>query len=160
MTVDARRRSPLDGREIELERIGAREVAFLLQTSLRSRRPETLGLPREPDTWAALGEGEALWLGPDEWLLIGGAPPTRADSIVDVSANRAIFDLEGGTRLALLEQGCSLDLHPSRWRGGMCAQTLLGGVPVILQERDGATRVLVRPSFANHLVGWLASLTT
>ena len=160
MTFDAARRSTFDGREAELERIGAREVAFLAQTSIRSRTPETLGLPREPNTWTALGEGEALWLGPDEWLLIGGTPPMSADPIVDVSANRAILDLEGETRHALLGQGCSLDLHPSRWRGGMCAQTLLGGVPVILQERDGATRVLVRPSFANHLVGWLASLTT
>jgi sarcosine oxidase subunit gamma len=37
----------------------------------------------------------------------------------------------------------------------MCAQTLLARVPVILQERDLATRVFVRPSFAGYLVDWL-----
>jgi sarcosine oxidase, subunit gamma len=159
VTVDARRGSPLDGRDADLERIGAREVPFLGQFSIRSRTPEALGLPREPNTWTPLGEGDALWLGPDEWLLIDTAPPEEADSIVDVSSNRATFELQGGARRELLEQGCSLDLHPSRWREGMCAQTLLAGVPVVLQERSGATRIFVRASFANHLLGWLASST-
>jgi sarcosine oxidase subunit gamma len=75
--------------------------------------------------------------------------------VVDVSAYRAVVELAGEDRFDLLAQGCGLDLHPRSWRDGRCAQTLLGRVPVLLQERDDATRVFVRTSFANHLAGWL-----
>jgi sarcosine oxidase subunit gamma len=106
--------------------------------------------------------GDALWLGPDEWLVVGegGAAFEGADAIVDVSAARAVLELAGDARMDLLEQVCTLDLHPSRWRAGMCTQTLLAHVPVILQERKGDTRIYVRPSFANHLVDQLLALTT
>jgi sarcosine oxidase gamma subunit len=39
----------------------------------------------------------------------------------------------------------------------MCAQTLLGRVPVVLQELELATRVLVRPSYADALLDLLVA---
>ena len=67
-------------------------------------------------------------------------------SILDVSANRIVFELIDG--LEALSSGCGLDLHPTRWRPGMCAQTLFGQAQVILHQRDErTTRVFVRPSF-------------
>jgi sarcosine oxidase subunit gamma len=163
VTVDFAR-SPLEHRTGDLERIGARELAFLAQVSVRTRSPDdALGLPSEPNTWTTLGEREALWLGPDEWLIVGTPAAAEAiavevagaDSVVVVSANRAALDLADDARFSLLEQGCSLDLHARSWREGTCAQTLLAHVPVILQERGDATRVFVRPSFAGYLVDWL-----
>ena len=72
-------------------------------------------------------------------------------SVVDVSANRIVFELVDG--LEALSSGCGLDLHPSRWTPGMCAQTLFGGAQVILQRLDErTTRVFVRPSFADYFV--------
>jgi sarcosine oxidase subunit gamma len=73
---------------------------------------------------------------------------------VDVSANRAVFDVIGRDRGDLLAKGCGLDMHPRSWRAGLCAQTLLARVPVIVQERADATRVFVRPSFAGYLLAW------
>jgi sarcosine oxidase subunit gamma len=112
------------------------------------------------------GPRAALWLGPDEWLVVG--LPGSADSmvaefeaalagthhaVVDVSANRATIDLRGGDRHALLSSGCSLDLDPlGGWVPAVCAQTLFARAPVILQELDGATRLFVRPSFAGYVV--------
>jgi sarcosine oxidase, subunit gamma len=164
--------SPLAGIQAELTAAGAREVAFLAQVSLRAgaaaaaRLP--FALPREPNTWARGDGREVLWLGPDEWLLVappGQAPALVAEldaaldglhrSVVDVSAYRTVVELAGDGRLDLLAQGCGLDLHPRSWRDGHCAQTLLDRVPVLLQERDQATRVFVRTSFATHLAGWL-----
>jgi sarcosine oxidase subunit gamma len=166
-------RPPLAGRAEGLAAAGAREVAFLAQVNLRvhaelaSRVP--VALPLVPNTWGAAGGREALWLGPDEWLVVGapgGAAALVAEleaalgglhrSVVDVSANQAVVELAGGARLDLLAQGCGLDLHPRAWRAGDCAQTLLAQVPVLLQERGDATRIFVRPSFAGHLVDWLA----
>lgn len=142
-------------------------------------------LPLEPNTWfggpqarlkdtrsPGTGLWEWLWLGPDEWLgvcpmdwisevvqevmqFLEGALDGWHRSIIDVSAGRAVIELGGDGRHELLSHGCGLDLHPRSWRAGLCAQTLLARVPVILQERDGATRVFVRPSFAEWLRGWL-----
>jgi sarcosine oxidase, subunit gamma len=170
--VDAFARSPLADRAEDLAAVGAVEVGFLAQVDLRAdpalapRIP--LALPPAPNTWRLTGGREALWLGPDEWLVVGepGSAPAILEeleraldglhhSVVDVSANRAVVELAGDSRIDLLTQGCGLDLHPRSWRDGMCAQTLLARVPVLLQEREHATRVFVRPSFAGHLVDWL-----
>jgi sarcosine oxidase, subunit gamma len=170
--ADAPARSPLHGRARELAAIGAAEVAFLAQVDLRAdpalapRLP--FALPLDPNTWTAGSGREALWLGPDQWLVVGApgsAPAIAAElgralqgehhSVVDTSANRTVVELAGDGRLDLLAQGCAIDLHRRAWQPGRCAQTLLARVPVLLQERQGATRVFVRASFATHLAGWL-----
>jgi sarcosine oxidase, subunit gamma len=120
--------------------------------------------PPAPDTATTWGGRDVLWLGPDEWLVVGepdDADAIRRDleetvsgqhhSVLDVSSNRIVFDLVDA--LEILSTGCSLDLHPSRWRPGRCAQTLFGQAQVILHQRDErTTRVFVRPSFAGYVV--------
>jgi sarcosine oxidase subunit gamma len=181
VTADALARSPLAGREDDLAVVGAAEVPFLAQVAVRidvrgALGPHPLagepgGPPTAPNTWSAVGDREWLWLGPDEWLVLGPAGSAagivdeleerlagRHHSVVDVSANRAALELSEADRLELLAQGCGLDLHPRSWTPGRCAQTLLAGVPVLLQERDRATRIFVRPSFAGWLVDWLLAV--
>lgn len=148
------------------------EVPFLAQVGLRLDGPPPAGLavPQAANTVRTEGDRSALWLGPDEWLITG--PPGAAAAIieeldaglggrhhacVDLSANRAVLDLGGPRALEVLERGCSLDLHPSRWTAGMCAQTNLARAQVILEQRPEATRIFVRPSFADYLVDWLTS---
>jgi sarcosine oxidase subunit gamma len=120
--------------------------------------------PPEPNTVTTWSGRDVLWLGPDGWLVVGdqgtegaierelqSALAGRHHSIVDVSANRSVFDLSDG--LELLSSGCGLDLHPSHWRPGMCAQTLFGGAQVILHQLDErTTRIFVRPSFTGYVV--------
>ncbi|HEX9343574.1 MAG TPA: sarcosine oxidase subunit gamma family protein, partial [Actinomycetota bacterium] len=139
-------------------------------TPAKGRPAPPLELPLQPNSWGRIGILEALWLGPDEWLVTGGqgnagkmvilldaAFDGRPHSIVDVSANRVATDLTGADRLDLLATGCPLDLHPRVWSEGACAQTLLARVPVLLQERASTTRLFVRPSFAAWLADWLAA---
>lgn len=177
MTVEFKARDALAARADELAevttRTGGRVVVehlpFLAQVSLRldaslaERVP--FPLPLEPNTVWEEGPRAALWLGPDEWLVLGPArtaPEIVAElgraldgehsSIVDVSANRVAIELVGPDRFALLASGCSLDLHPRSWRAGMCAQTIFAKTQVTLHERAATTRMLVRPSFAGYLV--------
>ena len=112
---------------------------------------------------------DVLWLGPDEWLV--AAEPDAAStiareledalrghhhSLLDVGANRIVFELVDG--LEALSSGCGLDLDPSRWRPGMCAQTLFGQAQVILHQRDErTTRVFVRPSFERYVIDRLTA---
>jgi sarcosine oxidase subunit gamma len=179
--VDATVRSPLDPRLQDLAAVAAasdgavvlEHVPFLAQVDLRLD-PSDAGLapyplPVEPNTAWEEGPRAALWLGPDEWLVLGppGAGPDIVAellgalggthrSIVDVSASRVALELSGPDAKELLSKGCSIDLEPrGGWTTGSCAQTLLARVPVILHERPETTGVLVRPSFAEYLVDWL-----
>lgn len=163
--ADPARRSPLALRTADLARLGeltggavaAVEVPFLTQVDVRASDPSASGLPSAPNTWAPLEGSEALWLGPDEWLVVGDGVPPGAASVVDVSANRAVVDLAGPGVREFLSKGCSLDLHPDHWADGACAQTMLAKAPVILQQRGDLTRVFVRPSFADYMVEWFLS---
>jgi sarcosine oxidase subunit gamma len=176
--MDELARSPLVHREADLERIAratnggliAVEVPFLAQIDLRVEEAvagdAALLVPFAPNTVLRHELRAALWLGPDEWLVTGPAG-SQADliaeletalgdadrSIVDVSASRAVLDLSGQLVRDVLATGCPIDLHPSVWHPGRCAQTLFDRTPVLLEHLAGeTTRVYVRPSFADDLL--------
>ena len=79
---------------------------------------------------------------------------------VDVSAQRTELRLAGPLVRELLALGCALDLHPSVFPPGTCAQTTVGQVGVVLIATDDAFHILVRPSFAGHLAAWLLDAAT
>ena len=152
------------GGRITIEQVSLlAQVALRLDPALAGRVPYPL--PLEPNTAWETDARAALRLGPDEWLVLG-PHDTAADivdeldssldgehrSVIDVSANRVVIELGGARRFELLAGGCSLDLHPRSWRAGMCAQTLFARTQLILHERAGTTRLLVRPSFADYLI--------
>jgi sarcosine oxidase, subunit gamma len=141
----------------------------LAQIGLRAA-PDLVPFTTPPENAATYWDDcDVLWLGPDEWLIVAEpetAPAIAREledalvghhhSILDVSANRIVFELVDG--LEALSSGCGLDLHPSHWTPGMCAQTLFGGAQVILQQRDKrTTRVFVRPSFTGYVTDLFAT---
>lgn len=163
--------------------ISMREVRFLAQLDLRldpaGPAAEAVGkelglaLPTEGGTSAHSGDLRVLRLGPDEWLVLGppgaeaglaallrSAAGTEPSSVVDVSAQRTTLLLGGSAIRDLLALGCALDLHPRSFGAGSCAPTTLAHAPVVLvglepDEAGPALWVLVRASFASHLVEWL-----
>ncbi len=180
-----RRHGPLEQLADSIERaavdgprgVTLRELPFPAQVNLRAD-PSNGGLAdalgfqllTEPNTVAGDADRAALWLGPDEWLVVAPEGTERAveralraaiadahGSVVDVSANRALLELEGPMAREVLMKGCSLDLHPRRFGPGQCAQTALARAQVILwQTTDGPCyRILVRCSFAPYLAAWL-----
>ncbi|WP_042372470.1 sarcosine oxidase subunit gamma [Streptacidiphilus neutrinimicus] len=161
-----------------------REIPFLAQLNLRldpagpaaARAAEALGapLPTLAGSVVATADLRVLWLGPDEWLVVGadGAAPTiehalrralgdEPGSVVDVSANRTTLELSGPSARSVLEQGCSLDLHPRAFGPGRCAQTTVAKVQLVLDQIDAepSYRLLVRGSFAQYLADWLLDAT-
>lgn len=125
-----------------------------------------LDLPTTANTVSVSGDRAALWLSPDEWLVM--VPfATRAQtiddlkralagkhvSITDVSANRTILELSGSKAREVLAKGCGLDLHPRAFKAGQCAQTVVARSQAVIWQVDETPtyRVLVRPSFAAYL---------
>ena len=135
-----------------------------------------LELPQRPKTSASVSGRHALWLGPDEWLLVGRpgceqelegrvrqAAGEEPVSVVDVSAQRTTLLVSGPRAHDLLAHGCSLDLHPRAFGPGRCAQTTLGRTQVVLVARDEPRAgfwVLVRSTFAGYLADWLLDAAT
>jgi sarcosine oxidase subunit gamma len=133
-----------------------RELELPAQVGVRGE-PQP-GFPVEPNTTAEVDGKTVLWLGPDEWLVLGAieADFPAAGAAVDVSAARTAFELAGDDAPEVLAQGCSVDLDPAVFTPGRCAQTLLARAQVILHRPDETTfRILVRPSFADYLRAWL-----
>jgi len=127
------------------------EPALDAQVSVRGE-PQP-GFPVEPNTTAEVGGRTVLWLGPDEWLVLGGREEhyTEAAAVVDVSANRVVLELSGEGAAEVLATGCSVEVEP-----GDCAQTLVARTQVILFRRETECWwLLVRPSFAPYLRAWL-----
>ncbi|MFJ2154774.1 sarcosine oxidase subunit gamma [Streptomyces sp. NPDC087856] len=185
------RRSPLAGAADRLAAVtrasgGAvrlAELPFLAQVNVRLDAKGAaadavglalgLSLPLEPNTVVRAGELTMLWLGPDEWLVVG-EPDTQRDlehriraaagdyhvSVTDVSAQRTTLLVSGARARArdLLAHGCPLDLHPRAFGPGRCAQTMLARAQVVVVARDepgSGFWVLVRSSFAGYLTDWL-----
>ncbi|WP_406176133.1 sarcosine oxidase subunit gamma [Streptomyces sp. NBC_00996] len=183
------RRSPLTGAADRLAAatrasggaVRLAELPFLAQTNLRldakGAAADAVGLalglqlPLQPNTVVRAGELTALWLGPDEWLVVG-PPGTQQDlesriraatgdapvSVTDVSAQRTTLLVAGPRARDLLAHGCPLDLHPRAFGAGRCAQTTLARAQIVLVARDESRAgfwVLVRSSFAGYLTDWL-----
>lgn len=183
------RRSPLAGAADRLAAatrssagaIRLAELPFLAQVNLRLDGKGAgadavglalgLALPLEPNTVVRAGELTVLWLGPDEWLVVG-PPDTQRDveqriraasgdehvAVTDVSAQRTTLLVSGARARDLLAHGCALDLHPRAFGAGRCAQTTLARAQVVLVARDepgAGFWVLVRSSFAGYLTDWL-----
>jgi sarcosine oxidase subunit gamma len=141
--------------------------------AFRSAVAGVLGVapPTEPNAVVATGDIDILWLGPDEWLVVGpadgGGLTDRLGaalaglhhSVIDVSQGRAVLELDGAEARTVLAQAASLDLRPRAFGPGRCAQTPLARIPVILHALDAPPRlrIFVRASFAPYATEWLRS---
>ena len=158
------------------------ELPFLTMVGLRAtpgteaaRRlaAVTGGLPAGSGTVAGSRDTSVLWLGPSEYLVVapteaheslgGGLIPALrealgadAGQVVDLSANRTTFELTGPRARAVLEKGCSLDLHPRVFKAGTAFSTEIANIPAILWKTGEETfRIFPRASFAEFLGRWL-----
>jgi len=112
----------------------------------------------------------ALWLGPDEQLLLvqeGHAPHLTQvltehlaavpHSLVDISHRQLAFMIAGEHARTLLAAGCPLDLRDEAFPVGMCTRTIFEKCEIVLW-RTGTDRfhVEVGRSFAGHVTAVLA----
>jgi len=144
----ARRLPTLVGREILAGGVRLAVLPPAERISLRAppaslaalSRALGLDLPAKPKNSAAAGGRTALWLGPDEWLLIDQTGDPLADcaavnelhSAVGVSHRNAAISISGPGAEATLNAGCPQDLSLQAFPVGACSRTLLGKAEVVL----------------------------
>ncbi len=139
--------------------------------AVRTTTESALGLP-VPDAACRAGvngERAALWLGPDEWLLLAPAGQaglaTRLEralgglphSLVDVSHRQIGLLVHGPQAELLLSSGCPLNLSIRAFPVGMCTRTVLAKAEVVLWRTAAAQfRLEVWRSFAPYVTQFLA----
>ncbi len=125
--------------------------------------------PLQPCRAAEADGRAALWLGPDEWLLLAPhaalatvgddlarALAGRAHSLVDVSHGTTTLLLEGAQADLALRAGCPLDLHADAFPPGMATRTVLARIGIVLWRRaPAAWQIEVAPSLAAYARAFL-----
>ena len=121
-----------------------------------------LDLPSIPCRAANAGDHAALWLGPDEWLLIApvAAPPPRVEGreayLVDVTHRNAGLIVKGPRAGEGLNASCPLDLDERAFPVGMCTRTLFAKAEIILwRQNPDIFRIEVWRSFVPYVIGLL-----
>lgn len=123
--------------------------------SLRTRAPS--GLPVAMNTAARFAGGDALHLGPDEWLVIlpEGAGVPEIDglhALTEVSDRNVALLVEGAEAERLVQTGCPLDLSLAAYPVGRATRTIFETVEIGLwRTGEQGFRVEVWRSFAPWL---------
>ncbi len=162
------------------------ERPFFAMTGLRgntddpaflSATKQALGfsLPLEANTATKKGKNSALWMGPDEWLIVT-APDTgnkilsslqdklagQHVAIFDVSDSRTTIELSGTNAREVLMKGCGIDFHPRAFGPGQVVQSTLALAHVMIhqtaQHKKTGTptyQLYVHRSFAQYMWAWL-----
>jgi len=129
-----------------------------------------LALPTAPNTTTPAGDLKALWLGPNEWLIVGPdgrqselvarlrqALAEQHAAVVDVSEARTVIRLAGPRVRELMAKATPLDLYPRAFKAGQCAQSSFAKAVMILDQVDDAPtyEVYVQNSFADYVWVWI-----
>jgi sarcosine oxidase, subunit gamma len=135
-------------------------------------------LPQTPKT-AALSKGggifgprarawtrAALWLGPDEWLIIddGGRDPLAdcqavkvPHSAVGISHRNVGISVSGPAAAATVNSGCPQDLSLPAFPVGACSRTVLGKAEIVLwRTAEDTFRVECWRSFSDYVFVFLS----
>ncbi len=131
-----------------------------------------LVLPLEACRAATNGTRAALWLGPDEQLLLGLEADTQAirdsiefaltgvsHSLVDVSHRQTALEVTGPHAAQILNGASPLDLSIEAFPVGMCTRTLLDKADIVLwRTREDVFHVEVWRSFTDYVAGLLTEI--
>jgi sarcosine oxidase subunit gamma len=127
------------------------------------------------------GARATLWLGPDEYLLLGGLDGRQVatdesqaaeaagalelalervpHALVDISHRQFALEVSGPHAATILNGGCPLDLDPSEFPVGMCTRTVFSKADIVLwRTREDAFHIEVWRSFAGYVTGLLREI--
>ncbi|WP_157016295.1 sarcosine oxidase subunit gamma [Mesorhizobium xinjiangense] len=168
--TSAERRPKLAGRSLKAGNVTLTPAEPAARLALRAPQAsiaalsKALGvtLPQTPKSSAVSKDGArtALWLGPDEWLIVApdgtdlageAAGAGALHAAVDIAHRNAAILVEGAGAQACLAAGCPQDLSPAAFPVGAVSRTVFGKAEIVLvRTGEDAFRVEVWRSFADY----------
>jgi sarcosine oxidase, subunit gamma len=170
--ADATRNPAQAGREFQATGVKLATLPPAHRISLRARADAVaalspalgLSLPEKPKTSATKGSRTALWLGPDEWLVIDETSDPLADcakvetlhSAVGISHRNVAISVTGPGAENTISAGCPQDLSLAVFPVGACSRTVLGKSEIVLlRTGEDAFRVECWRSFSDYVFTFL-----
>ena len=132
-------------------------------------------LPNEPNTSSSSEMLTAMWLGPDEWLIVSNniaekqndiydlenslkdtISKVKLGSVVNVTDHFIMINLEGNNVYDLLSSACPFNFDKFKENKGSIVQTVFAHIDIIIHHKDvNNLNLLVRRSFSEHLFSWM-----
>lgn len=124
-----------------------------------------VALPQTPKTAVTKDRRSALWLGPDEWLVIdeAGKDPLAdcagvkaLHSAVGISHRNIAIAVSGPAAATTVNAGCPQDLSLTAFPVGACSRTVLGKIEIVLMRTaEDGFRVECWRSFSDYVWAFL-----
>lgn len=146
--VDVIRTAPLAGKMFASSAASVTPAPEAFRLSLRADEKSiaalskalNIQLPLKPKSSSANDTRMALWLGPDEWLIVDTHINPIDDlngvkalfSAVDVSHRNTAIIVSGDGAADVLNAGCPQDLSLEAFPQGACSRTILGKIEVVI----------------------------
>ena len=132
-------------------------------------------LPTEANTSTTAEKLTALWLSPDEWMLISNETVSKDSNtyqvedelikniskvklgaVTDVSDQFVMLNIKGSKIFDLFATGSPFNFNEFKNKKGSVAQTILSHIDVIIHLTEiNNVNLFVRRSFSEHLHSWL-----
>ena len=170
--------------EINLGSISVKEISPVIKINLRGKKREFLAnvgknlnmiLPTEANTSTTSDKLTAIWLSPDEWMVVSnelankdtnkyelyemlfnGISKTNLGAVTDVTDQFVQLELKGKNIYEIFSAGCPFNFNEFKEKQGSTTQTVLNHIDVILHNKDeNIVNLFVRRSFAKHLWEWI-----
>ena len=170
--------------EINKGSISVKEISPVIKINLRGKKREFLTnvgknlnmiLPTEANTSTTSDKLTAIWLSPDEWMVVSNElvskdtnkyelqemlfnsiSKTTLGAVVDVTDQFVQLELKGENIYEIFSAGSPFNFNEFKEKKGSTTQTILNHVDVILHHKDeNVVNLFVRRSFAEHLCSWI-----
>lgn len=132
------------------------------------RELNSIVLPTVPNKWVHQASADAIWIGPNHWLIrlpesrgqamlkqLQKLIPASVGAATDVSAAYTGVTVRRDHAIALLSQGCPLDFF--LMNNGDCAQSILARTSVLILCTEKQFEVWFEQSYTNYMLRWLNS---
>ncbi len=170
--------------EINQGSISVKEISPVMKISLRGKKREfftsvgknlNMILPTEANTSTTSDKLTAIWLSPDEWMIISNElenkdtnkyeliellfnsiSKTNLGAVIDVTDQFVQLELKGGNIYEIFSAGSPFNFNEFKEKIGSTTQTVLNHTDVIILNKDeNIVNLFVRRSFAEHLFNWI-----
>ena len=132
-------------------------------------------LPTEANTSTSGEALTALWLSPDEWMLVSNKVVSKdtntyevednlinniskvnLGAVTDVSDQFVMINIKGNKVFDLFATGSPFNFNEFKNKKGSVVQTILSHIDVIIHLNEiNEVNLLVRRSFSEHLYSWI-----
>ena len=170
--------------EINDESVSIKEISPVIKINVRGKKREfftnigknlNMILPTEANTSSTSDKLTAIWLSPDEWMIVSNElankdinkydlyevlfnsiSKTNLGAVIDVTDQFVQLELKGENIYEIFSAGSPFNFNEFKEKKGSTTQTVLNHIDVILHHKDeNIVNLFVRRSFAEHLHSWI-----